>query len=126
MPATRVLIIDDEPRIIEILEAFLEMEGYSVISASNGKQALRKLGNSSSVDLVIVDEKMPVMNGTEFLRRLRAVDPDLPVIVLTGSLNAKEIKELDRELYQHIMVKPVRLSELSGVVRMSLGKNPRG
>jgi CheY-like chemotaxis protein len=125
MAVKKVLIVDDEPKIIEILESFFEMEGYSVVSAHNGKEALKILKGNTPVDLVIADEKMPVMNGAEFLRRLRNSDKGIPVIILTGSLNAKEIKELDRDLYEHMMIKPVRLSELSEVAGELLGKKVR-
>lgn len=116
----RILVIDDEPRIIEILISFLTMEGYNVTAASNGKEALDVLKEKGMYDLIILDEKMPVMAGAPFLVSLRKKQYGMPVIILTGSLNAEQIKYLDKSLFQHILHKPIRLVELLKLIRKYL------
>ena len=79
-----VLVVDDEPGIIEIVQANLEAEGYEVRSAQNGLEGLKSI-RESLPDLVILDVRMPEMNGWEVLERVEA-DPEtagLPIMMLT-------------------------------------------
>lgn len=115
-----IMVIDDEPKIVEILTSFLTMEGYAVTPASNGKEALASLEKNKAVDLIVLDEKMPVMSGAPFLIKLRKKDFDMPVIILTGSLKAEQIKNLDKSLYQHILIKPIHLVEVLKLIKTYL------
>jgi two-component system KDP operon response regulator KdpE len=76
-----ILVIDDEPRIAEAVSMNLELEGYQVSWASNGREALRKI-TEELPDLVILDVMMPEMDGFETLRRIRELS-NVPVIMLT-------------------------------------------
>ena len=76
-----ILVVDDEPRIIEAVSMNLELEGYQVSGASNGYEALKKL-TKELPDLVILDVMMPEMDGFEALKRIREVST-VPVIMLT-------------------------------------------
>jgi len=76
-----VLVVDDEPRIIEAVSMNLELEGYQVCSASNGYEALKRL-TKDLPDLVILDVMMPEMDGFETLNKIREVST-VPVIMLT-------------------------------------------
>jgi len=76
-----ILVVDDEPRIIEAVGMNLELEGYQVSSASNGYEALQKL-TKDLPDLVILDVMMPEIDGFETLRKIREVST-VPVIMLT-------------------------------------------
>jgi len=76
-----ILVVDDEPRIIEAVSMNLELEGYQVSGASNGYEALKKL-TKELPDLVILDVMMPEMDGFETLKRIREVST-VPVIMLT-------------------------------------------
>jgi DNA-binding response OmpR family regulator len=76
-----ILVVDDEPRIIEAVNMNLELEGYQVSSASNGYEALKKL-TKEVPDLVILDVMMPQMGGFETLRQIREIST-VPVIMLT-------------------------------------------
>ena len=78
-----VLIIDDEKNIREGLAAALEMEGYTVALAADGKQGLARMVKGD-IDLVITDLRMPEISGEQVLAKVAAENPGVPVIVLTG------------------------------------------
>lgn len=76
-----VLVVDDEPRLVDVVRMNLEVEGYRVVEAANGYDALDRL-KQDLPDLVILDVMMPELDGFETLRRIRAVS-NIPVIMLT-------------------------------------------
>ena len=77
-----ILVVDDEPTIIELAEMYLEREGYSVLRAENGVRAL-DVARQSSPDLVLLDLMLPEMDGWEVCKRLQA-ESDIPIIMLTA------------------------------------------
>ena len=80
-----VLVADDEVRILRALRDLLSANGFYVLTAENGCQALERFeAYSTSVDLVLLDVMMPQLDGFEVLRRLRALSPRTPVIMLTA------------------------------------------
>lgn len=91
----KILIVDDEEDIIELLRYNIEQEGFYVISANNGREALEKL--SEKPDMIIMDVMMPVMDGYEACRRIREskFSRHIPVVFLTAkSAEADEVKGL--------------------------------
>ncbi len=104
-PRPVVLAVDDDPGLLESLELVFE-ERYEVLTALNGPAAL-EIVRSSPVDAVLLDVLMPGLDGFEVLQRLKAADPDLPVIVLTG------VKHIEPAVYGmqlgafHYLTKPV-------------------
>jgi len=78
-----ILVIDDDPYIRDACSEILEPGGYSVIRAADGTSGL-KMAGENSIDLVLLDLKMPGIDGMEVLKRLKADDPDTPVIVITA------------------------------------------
>src|SRR5438067_11655491 len=83
MPKPRILIIDDEAPIRDSLKMTLEYEGYDVIGAATGQEGLA-LAEREAPDLVLLDVKMPGMDGLEVLERLRNMNDTLPVLVISG------------------------------------------
>ena len=83
MPKPRILVIDDEAAIRDSLRMTLEYEGYDVVAAATGQEGVA-LAEREAPDLVILDIKMPGMDGLEVLDRLRALSDTLPVIVISG------------------------------------------
>ncbi len=90
--AGRILVVDDEPVVRKSCERILTPEGYSVESASNGTEAIGKLGNDR-FDLVITDLKMPDIDGLELIRWIRNSKPDTGIVVITGFPSQESIKE---------------------------------
>src|SRR5437773_1807920 len=79
----RILVLDDEAAIQQLLKMILEGEGYDVLTTDDGNAALELLG-SQRVDLVIQDLRMPKMDGLEFLKLLKQQQPDTPSIIITA------------------------------------------
>lgn len=86
MPQTKatILLVEDEELLRAGVQEVLEIQGYKVITAPDGEQALACLG-AQTIDLVITDLVMPKMDGVDFVKQLREIKPDLPVIVVSGS-----------------------------------------
>jgi CheY-like chemotaxis protein len=80
---TRVLVIDDEPTILELVEMFLEDPRYELTLAENGAVGLRHF-ESAPFDLVISDRVMPEMTGDELAAEIRSRAPEMPIILITG------------------------------------------
>lgn len=81
----RVLVVDDEPLIINGLRIFLEDEGMQVTSAGSGEEAVDMARNDSSYDVCIMDMRLPGINGDTTIRALHEICPDLQFIIHTGS-----------------------------------------
>ena len=98
-----VLIVDDEKNYPPILAAILQEEGYETLTANSGQDALEILKHSD-VDLILTDYKMPTMNGIELLERVKAEDPDLPVIMMTayGTVE-KAVEAMQKGAYSYIL-----------------------
>jgi len=120
MKATRIIIIEDDPKIVRILELELKYEGYEVESAYNGKTGLEML-ISGTYDLVLLDVMLPEIGGFEVLRRIRQ-DNDLPVIILTARDGVTDkVKGLDLGADDYV-TKPFAIEELLARVRSALRK----
>ena len=98
-----ILIVDDEKNYPLILGAVLEEEGFEILSANSGHEALEIL-ESSDVDLVLTDMKMPLMDGIELLENIKELDPDLPVIMMTahGTVD-KAVEAMQKGAYSYIL-----------------------
>ncbi len=79
----RVLIVDDEPDAVEALQAFLTAKGYEVLAASNGEDTLRRV-KEDRPHLILLDTRMPKMNGLDVLRQVRQIDHEVGVIMIAG------------------------------------------
>ena len=117
----RVLVVDDEPLVREVVTRYLERDGFAVTTASTGTEALALVGQSTP-DLVVLDLMLPGVGGMEILSRLRAMG-DVPVILLTA-----RVEEADRVLGLELgaddyVVKPFSPRELAARVRSVLRRS---
>jgi DNA-binding response OmpR family regulator len=105
-----VFIVEDDPDTCEMLGRFLELEGYQVETAANGKIALERLGNGTRACVILLDLMMPVMDGWQFRREQvrNAALASIPVIVVSAS-GRDRIEQIDADDY---LAKPVNLEEL--------------
>ena len=127
MPQT-ILIVDDEKRLVSLVQSYLAQEGYRAVTAYNGKDAL-VVAEKENPDLIILDIMMPEMNGYEFMRAHRA-EKDTPIIMLTAKVEDDD-KIIGLELgADDYVAKPFKPRELMARVRNVLrrvGKNePKG
>jgi two-component system response regulator PrrA len=120
-----VLIVDDDASVIDTLGRMLRLEGYDVVTALDAETAFREI-QSSRPDAILVDLRMPGVDGVAFIRRLRAQQTGrpTPIAVITGDYYAREtllpeLTDLDVELH----FKPVWLADLVTITERLLKKN---
>lgn len=106
-----VLVVEDDADILLTVKAFLELEGYSVRTASNGFEALELLKSSLMPSLILLDMKMPVMNGWQFAAEfLNQHDHKAPIVVMTAAADAQQrAKDIDAQGW---IGKPFDLNDL--------------
>ena len=113
----KILIADDRPEVVELVKVTLEGEGYQTIDASDGREALEKIGKENP-DLILLDVVMPKMDGFEVLRNLKddSNTKDIPVIMLTAK-GQKLDKEKGGKLgAQDYIIKPFSPSHLLRII----------
>jgi len=121
----RILVVDDEPQIRDILHTVLTRKGYQVTLASNGNEGLEAyreaLLKGQPMDLVILDLAMPVLSGELCLEALLKMDPGVRVVVVTGKSPHLQQMQALRSKVRRILPKPFRLGELLEAVREQMG-----
>ena len=107
----KVLVVDDEPEAVELLVEFLSSKGYEVLTAADGEEALRRV-REDRPHLVLLDIRMPKMSGLDVLRRIREIDAEMGVIMVTA-VNEEDVGRQALELgaFDYI-VKPLDLKYL--------------
>ncbi len=93
--SSKILVVDDEPGILEFLTDLLTTLGYTITTASGGEQAIKFL-ETETFDVVLVDLKMPRVDGLEVLRKAKALDPDAVVVFLTGYMTLENALDMMR------------------------------
>ncbi|AKU99380.1 response regulator receiver protein [Labilithrix luteola] len=127
--ANGVLIVEDDDELRALVKLVLEESGYGVIAAQNGQDALRLLGEreqrdgAKEPDLILLDMRMPVMNGWEFARRYRENGHHAPIVVLTAAVHAAQFA--DEIKADGWLSKPFSLNELLDAVKSHLSHSPR-
>lgn len=115
-PKGRILVIEDEKSMREVLRILLEEESYEVITASDGDKGIESI-NSDIFDLVITDIKMPKADGFEILRKVREISPDTIVIMITAfGTTESAIEAMKQGAYDYIH-KPFKIDEIRLIVR---------
>lgn len=109
--AMHVLVVDDETEFLELIEKRLSRRNMRVTTAANGLDAL-ELAGKNDFDVVIMDVRMPGMDGLETLRRMKEIRPNLPVLLLTGHASlGVAVNGMELGAYDY-MLKPVAINEL--------------
>jgi two-component system, OmpR family, response regulator len=123
--AMRILVTEDEPRILSFLARGLEAEGFSVDSAADGAEALRRVGGSH-YDLVVLDLLLPHVNGLTVLSELRRAQPELPVVILSARADlATKLRGFALGANDYVP-KPFSLDELIARIRAHLRRGAPG
>ncbi|MFA6289798.1 MAG: PAS domain S-box protein [Opitutaceae bacterium] len=116
--ALRILLVEDNVTVAETINALLTRSGHAVTYAQNGEEAweLFRL-RPASFDLILTDENMPVMSGTELLGRIREAGHQIRVVVVSGHLGAEKMDELQRLHVDSILQKPFLPKDLFAVLK---------
>jgi DNA-binding NtrC family response regulator len=118
MTNATVLVVDDEELIRWSLRERLKEEGYAILEAGTGKEALEQF--RAGVDLVLLDYRLPDTDGLAVLRELKALDPDVLVILLTSFVNVETAVEAMKLGAYHFANKPFNLDDVASTVRRAL------
>lgn len=120
-----ILVVEDEPGIVDFVERGLRRQGFEVISAADGETGLNH-ALEPAVELVVLDLMLPRLDGMEVLRRINTERPELPVIVLTARGEVEDrIAGLDGGAVDYL-VKPFAVGELAARIRAQLRTASRG
>ncbi len=120
----RVLLVEDKQDVLVALSAILISGGFEVVSVNNGAEGLMRLHDREPFDAVLTDHVMPDMDGVEFLSRVAAEIPGLPMLILSGSeVNEAACATLPHNLWQ--LRKPIRRMGLLNAVREAIGERNR-
>ena len=114
-----IMVVDDEKNYLVVLETLLAPEGYEIVTADNGSEALR-LVHEADLDLIITDMKMPGMNGMELLDACNKIKPELPVIMMTayGTIELA-VEAMKKNAYDYI-TKPFENEQIKLTVKKAL------
>jgi DNA-binding response OmpR family regulator len=113
--ARRVLLVDDEEDIVEVIQDRLEAYGFTVITAGTGLEALKKL-SVEKFDGIFLDVKMPEMGGIEALEEIRKTDKQIPVIIITASSTRDAAIEAIAKGANEYVLKPFAWEELKAKI----------
>ncbi len=121
MPSANILIVDDERAIRNVLKDILTVEGYKVDEAGDGEEGLKKI--SGNVDVVLCDIKMPKVDGIEFLEKATEMNPELPIIMISGHGNIDTAVEAVKKGAFDYISKPPDLNRLLITIRNATDRN---
>lgn len=121
----RVLFVDDEQGIRKAMTFLLRQNGYEVVEAEDGQQAMHLLNagdNPLMVDCILCDLKMPNVNGSEAIAYFRREFPSVPIVVLTGIPDVQLAVEFMKNGVREYLVKPVEKAKLLSVLNKAVGE----
>jgi len=117
-----VMLVDDEESFVDAMSKRLDVRNVQVITALSGDEALGKLGRNRNVDVVVLDVKMPGMDGLAVLQEIKKNHPLIEVIMLTGHATVETAVEgMKKGAYDYLM-KPCEIDELLAKVRAAAGR----
>src|SRR5450755_2883718 len=121
--AVNILLVDDEPGMLRYIRTLLEVDDYSVQTASTGEEALQQVEKGLRPDLVLLDLLMPGIDGLKTLEQLRQLVPGLKVVMLSCVSDTRKVVQAIRLGAQDYLTKPFQKAELTTVIDQCLGKN---
>src|ERR1700687_4695045 len=121
--AVNILLVDDEPGMLRYIRTLLEVDDYSVQTASTGEEALQQVEKGLRPDLVLLDLLMPGIDGLQTLEQSRQLVPGLKVVMLSCVSDTRKVVQAIRLGAQDYLTKPFQKAELTTVIDQCLGKN---
>ncbi|MEL7091114.1 MAG: ATP-binding protein [Pseudomonadota bacterium] len=125
-PDAHILVVEDEPQVLAVLEGTLELAGYTITTATSGDEARRVWDNAGPFDLLLTDIVMPgATQGTALAGALRQSQPNLPVVFISGYSNDATTCAHGTQADDIHLIKPVRRTELLAAIAKALQRQPR-
>lgn len=121
----KLLVIDDELSMREVLSIMLTKENYEVLSAADGEEGIR-LVREAQPRVVLVDIRLPGINGLQVLSEIRRMDPQIPVIMVTAISDLKVAREAEKKGAFGYIVKPFTFWEIKSVIQEAEKQIPGG
>jgi DNA-binding NtrC family response regulator len=118
----RIVVVDDEPTIVLMCRRVLEAQGHAVHGFTSVQSALTQL-ETEEADLLVVDYKMPELNGLEFIQRAWAIRPGLRVVMITAHGTREVIARATQSGVQSVVLKPFTPTELARGVAAAVGQD---
>ncbi|HLR74657.1 MAG TPA: response regulator [Virgibacillus sp.] len=119
MTKHKILVVDDQPGIRLLLTEIFTHKGYEVSTAKTGREALDKI-NARSFDLVILDYKLPILDGLEVIKQLEQQDCTIPLILMSGLTEQLSKQRKESRLIKKIVSKPFDVQKMSTLVQSML------
>jgi DNA-binding NtrC family response regulator len=116
-----IFVVDDEPTMLRYLRTLLEVEGYRVETATNGAEAMQRLQQAPIPDLLLLDVLMPVLDGLQTLEQVRALHPQLKVVMLSCVSDTRKVVQAIRLGAQDYLTKPFQKADLESLIEQCLG-----
>ena len=119
----KILVVDDEPRIAQVLQDFMVKSGFEVTQVLGGEEAIRILNSEMKIDLMVLDMKMSKVTGMDVIMEMEGIKRKIPIIILTGSVDAeKYLIDLTKSGHteKDILYKPLDLFLLLDMVKKKL------
>ncbi len=119
MAKGKIIVVDDEQDVRDVIRLQLEQKGFNILEATNGQEAidlLRSGDNMVNVGLILCDIRMPKVNGVECIDFLKREAPGVPVVVVTGYPDSDLAANLLKKGVKHYLVKPVEKEKLLAIV----------
>ncbi len=125
-PSAKILLVDDEPDVLETTQWAFETLGYQVYTATSGEEAVKVMA-SARPELLLIDYKLPQMSGVDFLRAARSMDPTVTAIMITGLTHQTEEieKECERLGTFAFLHKPLSMEQVLETVKDAIEKSTR-
>ena len=121
MAQEKILVIDDELFVRELLQEFLTKEGYKVYTAESGEKGIESV-KDTPVEIALIDLKMPGMDGISTLKEIRKIAPNTTAIILTGYPTIESSIEALRSGAYDYVVKPFKLNDLKNTIQKALNE----
>lgn len=114
-----ILVVDDEPMVLEVMDEYLRGDGHTVVTAIDGEDALKKFGKES-FDLVMTDRAMPRLNGDQLAEKIKQINPSIPLIMVTGFGELMKAKGEHPKGVDYLVSKPAKLEGIRYAIYQTL------
>jgi CheY-like chemotaxis protein len=117
---SKILVIDDMPSHLLLLQTILEEDGYEVVTLDNGNEALKLIENDGSFTLILLDMMMPDIDGFEFLDLMKEKQNQIPIVVVSAKVGTPSIKKALQKGATDYITKPLNIHDIKNKVSAAI------